>query len=175
MISRIILSTLLKINLSTRAGFRSPCAVCTTYLQHNHPLEIPSVHRAWAHEQPLTWNITVACRDSLGLLKLSPQCSEGQFLCLKTLIMLPIVSIGNHWNIFGTQLVSRVVMAIPGDDESWGLDSVWDMIETKLSVSQPAVMAACPQHYTRLTHKCQHIEWGKQCKMVQIVECEMWS
>ena len=65
-------------------------------------------------------------------------------------------------------------MAILGDDESWGLDNVWDMIETKLSVSQPgpAVMPAClrciPTILTRsqMTHGGNH--WGKQWEMDHI-------
>ena len=183
MISGIILGTLFEINLSTWAALTSHCAVCTTYLQHNHPPEIPSVHwaprRVFAHEQAVSQNIAVACGDILCLLKLS---LTVQWAAVPVSLNLNHAPNSHHRQpleyIFGTQLVSRVVMAILGADESWGLDSVWDMIETKLSVSQPAVMAACPQHYTRarLTHKCQHIEpknCAKWCKLS--VKWIQWS
>ena len=188
------LALCLKLICQLESGLTSHCAVCTTYLQHNHPPEIPSVHwaprRVFAHEQAVSQNIAVACGDILCLLKLS---LTVQWAAVPVSLNLNHAPNSHHRQpleyIFGTQLVSRVVMAILGADESWGLDSVWDRIETKLSVSQPAVMAACPQHYTRLTHKCQHMEptanSAKWCKLLSVngssdlsfqsQVCAMWT
>lgn len=74
----------------------------------------------FAHEEAVTQNIAVACGDILSLLKRSPHSAVSSAVPVS--LNLNHAPNSHHRQpleyIFGAQLVSRDVMAIPGADES---------------------------------------------------------